>query len=45
MPVENAPAQRYPFPSGYVDIDLPSTAQEKTIIDLSRREHEADYVN
>jgi type IV secretory pathway TraG/TraD family ATPase VirD4 len=44
-PREKAPAQTYRFPSGYFDIDLLNKAREKTIINLSRQEHEADRLN
>ncbi len=45
MPMEKAPAQTYRFPSGYFDVDLLHKANETTIIDLFRREQEADRLN
>src|SRR6266567_3805456 len=40
--MENAQSQTYRFPYGYVDIDLIHKDREKTIIDLSRQQQEAD---
>ncbi len=40
--MENAQSQTYRFPYGYVDIDLLHKDREKTIIDLSRQQQEAD---
>ena len=45
MPMENAQPQSYRFPSGYVDVDLLHKVREKTIIDLSRQQQEADRRN
>ncbi len=45
MPTENAQPQMHRFPSGYVDVDLIHKVREKTIIDLSRQQKEADRRN
>lgn len=45
MPRERATTQTSRFPSGYVDVDLLHKVSEKTIIDLSRQEQEADRQN